>query len=469
MRILLISTYELGHQPLHVASPAARLRAAGHDVRALDLGVQDWDDALADWAEAVAISVPMHTAMRLGLDAARRVRDRHAHTPLCFYGLYAPVGRELTEDLGARVIAGEYEQALVDWAAALDADQAGSDRVVELARGRERFLVPARDLLPPLDRYAHLEWNGERRVAGYVETTHGCAHRCRHCPVPTVYDGQFRVVAVDTVVEDVRRLVAGGARHLSFGDPDFLNGPGHALAVVRAVHAEFGDLTWDATVKVEHMREHPGIWEEFAASGMLFAVSAFESTDDAQLDILDKGHTAADMAAAVALLRRHGVEIRPSWMPFTPWAGANHIADVFDFTIAHGLVANTDPVQFSIRLLLPDGSLLLGHPAMTPYLGAYDPERLSWSWRNPDPAVDDLQRRLAALAESGVDADAATVFSDMAAQVYAAAGRPVPSEATVRAAAHAERPRLSEPWFCCAEPTQAQQLAVVAPSAPCCD
>jgi len=469
VRILLISTYELGHQPLHVASPAARLQAAGHDVRALDLGVQDWDDELADWAEAVAISVPMHTAMRLGLDAARRVRDRHARTPLCFYGLYAPVGRELTDGLGARVIAGEYEQALVDWAADLDAGHAGTDRVVELARGRERFLVPARDLLPPLDRYAHLEWNGERRVAGYVETTHGCAHRCRHCPVPTVYDGQFRVVAVDTVVEDVRRLVAGGARHLSFGDPDFLNGPGHALAVVRAVHAEFPALTWDATVKVEHMLAHPGLWEEFAARGMLFAVSAFESTDDAQLEILDKGHTAADMAAAVALLRRHGVEIRPSWMPFTPWANTGHIADVFDFTIAHGLVANTDPVQFSIRLLLPDGSLLLGHPAMTLYLGDYDSGRLSWSWGNPDPAVDDLQRRLAAIAETGVDDTTADVFLAMAAEVYPAAGRPLPDEAAVRAAAHADRPRLSEPWFCCAEPTQAQQLAVVAPPAPCCD
>jgi hypothetical protein len=461
VRILLISTYELGHQPLHVASPAARLRAAGHDVRALDLGVQDWDDDLAAWAEAVAISVPMHTAMRLGVDAARRVRERHPDAPLCFYGLYAPVGRDLTDGLGARVIAGEYEQALVEWAGGVTAKPG---QVVELARGREQFALPARDLLPPLDRYAHLEWNGERRVAGYVEATHGCAHRCRHCPVPTVYDGQFRVVAVETVLEDVRRLVAGGARHVTFGDPDFLNGPGHALSVVRAVHDAFPELTWDATVKVEHVLRHADLWHEFAAAGLLFVVSAFESTDDAQLAILDKGHTAADMAAAVTLLRTYGVEIRPSWMPFTPWASAGHIADVLDFTLAHDLVANTDPVQFSIRLLVPDGSLLLGHPAMSPHTGAYDPERLSWSWHSPDPAVDALQQRLAAIAEAGVDEDTATVFLRMAAEVDPAAGRALPDEAAVRAAAHADRPRLSEPWFCCAEPTQAQQLAVVAPA-----
>ena len=36
-RVLLISTYELGHQPFGLAEPIAWLRRAGHDVRALDL------------------------------------------------------------------------------------------------------------------------------------------------------------------------------------------------------------------------------------------------------------------------------------------------------------------------------------------------------------------------------------------------------------------------------------------------
>ena len=41
----MLSTYELGHQPLHVASPAALLRRVGHDVRCLDLSVLVEDDA----------------------------------------------------------------------------------------------------------------------------------------------------------------------------------------------------------------------------------------------------------------------------------------------------------------------------------------------------------------------------------------------------------------------------------------
>src|SRR5438128_1614836 len=116
MRVLLFSTYELGHQPLHVASPAAALRAAGHEVRAVDLSVQPWDHAAVAWADAVAFSTPMHTAMRLGLEAAAAIRAARPSVPLCLYGLYAAVARDHT--IGAavdRVIAGEYEPALVQW------------------------------------------------------------------------------------------------------------------------------------------------------------------------------------------------------------------------------------------------------------------------------------------------------------------------------------------------------------------
>src|SRR3954463_1456686 len=189
VRVLLVSTYELGHQPLHVASPAAALRAAGHDVRCVDLSVERWDRAALDQADAVAFSVPMHTAMRLAMRAAQQVRDARPEMPICFYGLYAPVSRDLTLGrLADRLIAGEYEPALVEWASTLDGGET-------LDLGRHAFEVPARDMLPPLERYAHLALGGEERVVGYVEASHGCVHRCRHCPVPVVYDGRIRGVA----------------------------------------------------------------------------------------------------------------------------------------------------------------------------------------------------------------------------------------------------------------------------------
>src|SRR3954447_6548337 len=390
MRVLLVSTYELGHQPLHVASPAAALRTAGHDVRCLDISVEPWDPAAVEWADKVAVSVPMHTAMRLARGAAREVKDK----PVCFYGLYAPVSRDLTIGrLADWVIAGEYEPALLAWFE--DGAGAGS----ELDLGRHQFDLPARDLLPPLERYAHLALDGEERLVGYVEASHGCVHMCRHCPIPSVYDGRIRIVQADVVLADIEQLVARGARHITFGDPDFLNGRKHSLEVVRRMHERFPELTFDCTVKVEHILEFPQAWPELARAGCLFVVTALESVNDEILARLDKGHTAREAADAIALLREHGIEPRPSFMPFTPWTTLDDVRELLDFVAAHDLVGNVDPVQYTIRLLLPEGSLLLDHPDMQPHLGEYDAGRLSWGWSAADPQVDELQARLAALVE----------------------------------------------------------------------
>lgn len=458
-RVLLVSTYELGHQPLHVASPAAALRSAGHDVRALDLSVEGMDPAALAWADRVAFSVPMHTAMRLALEVAAEVRAAQPDLPLAVYGLYAPVGRDRT--VGTVVdaaFAGEYEPALVAWATG-DAEGVLDGQIVRL--GRSPFTLPARDLLPPLDRYARLVVGDERRTVGYTEASHGCSFRCRHCPVPTVYDGRIRTVPEEVVLGDVGQLAEAGAQHLTFGDPDFLNSPRHAVRVVRALHERHPDLTFDVTTKVELVLRHHDLWAEFSEAGCLFVVSAFEAVDEATLVRLDKGHTAADEAAAVALLRNHGVEVRPSWMPFTPWSTPDDLVALLDFVADHGLAANVDPVQYTIRLLLPDGSLLLDHPDLAPHLGEYSPERLSWSWTPADPRSDALQAELAALVERHTAADEPPWATYLAidAAVRAAAGAPPRTDLDPSALAMAwgRTPRLSEPWFCCAEPTDLQR------------
>jgi radical SAM superfamily enzyme YgiQ (UPF0313 family) len=456
MRVLLISTYELGHQPLHVASPAAALRRAGHELRCLDLSVQPWDGDAVEWAQAVGFSVPMHTAMRLALSAGRRVRCEHPGLPICFYGLYATVSRELvTSELGAHMIAGEYEPALAAWVDELAAPPApasapAADRpIVHLLRGT--FDPPARELLPGLERYARLAVDGEERLVGYVEASHGCVHRCRHCPVPAVYDGRIRVVQAETVLRDVERLAAMGARHITFGDPDFLNGRRHSLAIVRALHQRQPELTFDCTTKVEHVLEHADVWAEMAAAGCLFVVCALESVNDEILERLDKGHTTAEAVSAIELLREHGIETRPSFMPFTPWTTPRDVLNIVDFVAAHDLVANVDPVQYTIRLLVPEGSLLLRGKDLREHLGPYQAERLSYPWRSADPAADRLQGRLSALVQQSTAAQEATglTFARIRAAMREATGEPHDPEPEAIAMGSTEgRPRLTEPWFC---------------------
>jgi radical SAM superfamily enzyme YgiQ (UPF0313 family) len=447
MRVLLVSTYELGHQPLHLASPAAALRAGGHQVRCLDLSVEKWDEEAVAWAEAVAFSVPMHTAMRLALRGATAVRRTRPHLPVCLYGLYAGVSRERTlPALADRAIAGEYEAPLVEWVDGL-ARHGNETAPFVIDLGRSAAPVPDRRGLSGLERYARLVVDEEQRLAGYVEASHGCAHRCRHCPVPVVYDGRTRPVPEEVVMADIEALVEQGARHVTFGDPDFLNRPRHSLAVVRALHRRFPGITFDCTTKVEHILRHEDVWAELAAAGCLFVVSAFELVNDEILALLEKGHTAADAARAVAALREHGIEIRPSFLPFTPWTTIDDLLDILDFVAALDLVGNVDPVQYTIRLLLPEGSLLLDEPALAPHLGPYDAERLTWTWAAADPAVDRLQARLADLVEhSRTGGTVETAYLRVRTAVLeAAAGRDSPPLAVGTGEG---RPRLTEPWFC---------------------
>ncbi len=442
VKVLLASTYEMGHQPLHVASPAAALRGAGHEVRTLDLSIDRLARADLDWSNCLAFSVPMHTAMRLALQTARRVKKSFPEMPICVYGLYAHFGPPDDASPIDHAIAGEYEPALVGWVDSIERGHDAPSGSQPLELGKTESRVPVRTGLPGLDRYAHLQVGGDHAKVGYVEASHGCRHRCRHCPIPAVYDGRVRIVDESTVLSDIDQLVDLGARHITFGDADFLNAPAHSLRVVRALHARHPGLSFDVTTKVELIVRHPSLWSELAASGLLFVVSAFESTNNHILALLDKGHTRADEAAAVDILRAAGIEIRPTWLPFTPWTSLEDLRDMVRFLDEHDLTGNVDPVQLTIRLLIPQGSLLLGLPDLVPYLDAYDDEMLGWRWHAADPRVDALQERLAEIHERGV-ADSLPIgelFMMLAGEIMGSGAR--------LAAVAEGRPRLTEPWFC---------------------
>ena len=452
MIVLLVSTYELGHQPLHLASPAARLLRDGHDVQCLDLAVEDWDEHRFQAADLVAFSVPMHTAMRLGVQAAARLRMFRPLVPIAFYGLYAAMGADRTaSQVADRLIVGEYEDELASWVEGHSTSGREDSRgTVRVDLGRKTFFPPARHLLPGLENYARLEIGGESRLAGYVEASHGCRHRCRHCPIPAVYDGRYRVTGLDNVMADVAALVAMGARHVTFGDPDFLNAPRYAMDVLGEANTSFPDLTFDLTVKVEHMLEHADLWPVMAESNVVFVVSAFETTNDEVLEALDKGHTAGDMAKAADIVRHSGIQLRPSWMPFTPLTELGDVGDIFDFLVQMDLLATVDPVQLSIRLLIPDGSLILGSK-MAPFIGDYDGDALTYRWAARDSRVDDLQVNLSSIAEDG-GTDQRGTITEMWSKVRP--GVPAPEWTRIQPT------RLTESWFCCAEPTTRQLLRV---------
>jgi radical SAM superfamily enzyme YgiQ (UPF0313 family) len=448
--ILLIACYEMGHQPLAVAWPTAFLERAGYAPAVLDLSVEPLDTEKVRHARLVAISVPMHTALRLGVRVAARARELNPTAALVFYGLYAALNADylLRDAHATAVLAGELEAELVNLVRRLDG---GADAPPGRATVLDKldFVAPSRAALPSLKQYAHLDRGGSMELVAYVEASRGCKHTCRHCPIPPVYGGRFFVVPVNVIMADVRQQVAAGATHVSFGDPDFLNGPGHALAVARALHAEFPALTFDFTAKIEHLLRHRDRLVELAALGCLFIVSAAESLDDHVLDALDKGHTGADVVEALHATRAAGITLRPTWVAFTPWTTLDGYRAWLDFVDAETLVDAVDPVQYGLRLLVPPGSLLLEHEAMRPHLGRLVADAFYYEWTHPDPRMDALQAAVNAAVMAAADRrdDGAITFHRVRALADEAAGvapRPAPTLAPDRRRA----PRLTEPWFC---------------------
>jgi radical SAM superfamily enzyme YgiQ (UPF0313 family) len=455
--VLLVSCYELGHQPLATAQAAAFLRRGGLEPAQLDLAQDALTAELARRAEVIAFSVPMHTALRVGVEAARRARAFNPEIEIGFFGLYAWLNREYLRDgLADWVLAGESEDALL---AHLQGESAALPGAPVLHR--LDYPVPHRTGLPSLDRYVQLEHRGQRVPAGYVEGSRGCLHLCRHCPIPPVYEGRFFAIPVETVLADIRAQVEAGAGHITFGDPDFLNGPSHARRLAQALHREFPAVTFDFTAKVEHLLRHQALLPELAGAGALFVVSAVESLSDTVLTHLEKGHTAADVFAALALTREAGITLRPSLVAFTPWTTLDDYVTLVEFVSDQGLTRHIDPIQLAIRLLVPPGSGLLERSAIQPFLGPLDRARLGFRWTHPDPRMDALFATVSALVEKGTrdgDAPEAIVETIRAAALSVREGRRVSPRPVLPAGA--DVPRLTESWFCCAEPAPEQLVTL---------
>jgi radical SAM superfamily enzyme YgiQ (UPF0313 family) len=369
---------------------------------------------------------------------------------ICAYGLYAPLNRDWLQSLGVdAVFGGEFEQALVEYAeraAETKGTNGTEDRDKVGSLPRLQFLVPDRRGLPSLDRYATLERpDGTRALVGYAEASRGCRHLCRHCPIVPVYGGQFRIVQPDVVLADIDAQVDAGASHITFGDPDFFNGPTHALRIVDALHTKHPSLTYDVTIKVEHLLQHRSLVPRLAETGCLFVTSAVESIDDAVLERLAKGHTRSDFFDAVRLCRDVGLTLAPTFVAFHPWTTLDSYCELVDTIEALDLVEQVAPIQLAIRLLIPRGSRLLDLEEVRALIGPFDPATLTYRWTHRDPRVDELQTAVSDLVGVRVKNTRSELFACISAHAHAAAGSPRVSRAPRPRTAV---PYLNEPWYC---------------------
>ena len=452
VKILLLGTYELGRQPFGLASAAAWLRRAGHSARCFDLSRQTLDEAALREAELIVFYLPMHTATRLALQWLPVIRQKNPVARFCACGLYAPLNQSLLQTAGVSLVLGpEFESDLVKIAEGVSFSELPAIGATNGKPGipRLEFQVPDRSDLPALRKYAHVVLpDGAELTGGYTEASRGCKHTCRHCPIVPVYAGQFRVVPADVVMADIRQQVESGAQHITFGDPDFFNGVTHGTRIVQALHEEFPRLSYDVTIKIEHLLRHSDQLPVLARTGCLFLTSAVESLDNEILRKLDKGHTREEFFRALDLCADAGLTLQPTFVPFTPWTTRAGYFSLLRTIAERELVAAVPTIQMAIRLLIPSRSRLLELPEIVTGIGDFDEQLLVYPWAHSDPAMDELAKKVLDIAAAGEKrrSSRAEAFEEIwrvAAEMQSPHPAPSPELQSTRPV-----PFLSEPWYC---------------------
>jgi radical SAM superfamily enzyme YgiQ (UPF0313 family) len=488
MNVVLISTYELGHQPFGLTSAAAWLKREGARVALQDAAVQHLDkDELAE-ADLIGYYVPMHTATRIAAQFIPTIKAHNPHAHVVCFGLYAPMNEPYLRKLGVdTILGGEFEEGLASLYRRLSviarstlSEVEGRDEAISLggreiasrsldsaalnsgslamttetqpepiiSLARQEFLRPDRHTLPHLSKYAYLIRTAGQcpKVGGYTEASRGCKHHCRHCPVVPVYGGQFRLVQSDIVIEDIDQQVNSGAGHITFGDPDFFNGPGHAVPIVEKVHQLWPHLTYDVTIKIEHLLKHQRWLPLLRDTGCLFVTSAVESIDDRVLEIFDKRHTREDFLKTVDLFRQLGLVLHPTFVAFNPWTTLSGYLDLMQTVAQLDLVENIAPIQWGVRLLIPAGSQLLDREEVRSVVGEFDAAALAYRWTHPDPRVDQLCESILASVKDGQDQELSR--SEIFDRVWQAACAAAGEQRALPDFSRQPVPRLSENWFC---------------------
>lgn len=436
MKILLLSFYDLGKQPKIISELYSRLKTKYIEVDIVDYSIEDRDIQL-DQYDAMGIYASMHTASVL---AHNYLKNKILPKKVFTFGLYGNVLSELNEN--------------IYYVEDFESEKLSTYLNIKF---NDNFTlkntVPDRKILPDISKYAHLVKGNTKLIAGSVETTYGCKHSCTHCPVPIVFNRSFKTYSEEKIISDVSNQIESGAKHISFNDPDFFNGPKYSLKILDTLVNKFPSITYDSTIKVEHILKYEKYFTELSKMNMLFVISAFETTNDFILNILQKNHSSYDIEKATEISLLNNMDIRPTWMPFTPWTEIKDLHNIVSFIEKYQLRETVDPIQLTIKLLIPKKSLILTKPEIRKYIGVYDQESFSYLWSYKNPQVGELQETLFEYILQSYDTDENTQYKDMVTLIEEFSNVKLLS---TNGYDYKQTPKLSESWFCCSEPNQIQ-------------
>lgn len=413
LKVLLVSNFEGGYQPISIATTYSALKENGFNVRILDTYVDGIRENLLEDADLVAISIPLFDALFSGIEIAKRVKTINKDAHITFFGQYASINAtRLSPKYSNTSIIGEWEEIIVELANKLEQDKNALFQAVlskqesdccNNSEGNGKCYLPDRTILPALYKYPQEQIDklcGSKQIIGGTEIARGCHHKCLYCSVYAAYQGRVNMIPEDIVILDVENMIKQGMTHLTFMDADFFNSKFHGIRIIRKLNEKFPNLTYDFTTRVDHINEHKDIISEMAGLGVKFITTAIEFPCKEVVDEIAKEITMEDIESALAFLLETKIKINPTFIMFNPWIKLEDLIEFKKFVNKNNLNDIIDPIQYETRLHIYKGSPLLKQKSIQD-LELIEHE-FNYEWKHPDSRVDEVYDRMVTPVEEGI-------------------------------------------------------------------
>lgn len=391
MKIILISTDEVGYQPLGLATVIPFLTDWA------EVSVSDRSISLNPISlhyDLIAFSVATFGAISSTVELAKTLRKEGYSNPFIFYNQYAIVQPDtfLLDD-ACFVINGVYEPVLLNIVKALQEHKSvqSVDFVLSKTNSEAKkllklntFFVPDRSVLPPLSQYVKRKGS----IVGNVETMRGCAHGCTYCSVFAAYQKRVIKIPIEIVLADIAQVVKMGAKHITFIDADFFSTGKRGITIIERMHMLFPDLTFDLTMRLDDAIRYREYFPDLKQWGCVEVTTAIEFPVETVLNEIEKKISLADIEEGIQILQKANIEINPTFITFNPWVTMAQIEGLDEFLKDLKLGSTLKLEQAITRLLLFKGSPLLEHEKIKTL--CLTDRGTFFDWNHPDQEVDEM-------------------------------------------------------------------------------
>ncbi|HXH82045.1 MAG TPA: hopanoid C-3 methylase HpnR [Candidatus Tectomicrobia bacterium] len=360
MRVLLVHPSPLMYseiflrlEPIGLERVAQAVRAAGHEVRLLDLQVFDHAEYVRQLAEfqphAVGFSLNYLANVPEVVDLARATRLCRPDT-FVFAGGHSGsfVADELLEHADGAldaVVRGEGETI--------------TPRLLEAARDPRLHTLPgvvtrdgagpAPTMLDDLDRFPPARDLARRRDKYFIgvldpcasaELTRGCPWDCSFCSAWTFYARAYRKASPEAAAEDLARIAEPNV--FLVDDVAFIH-PEHGFAIGQALERRGVKKAYYLETRCDVLVRNRDVFAYWKRLGLHYMFLGVEALDEASLRLHRKRVTPSTNAEALELARRLGITVAvniivdPDWdegrfAAVREWAAA--VPEIVHLTVA---------------------------------------------------------------------------------------------------------------------------------------